>query len=113
MSTIDVLTEARELVRRGHCKGTFAVGPDGTDVPYLDPAAVEFCMMGAIGRALNVKPGLAYGPPSSSPEVLDAVTELGFTSVSVVCQYNNRHTKQQIDQRFTEAIERLRDPVPA
>lgn len=47
----EVLFRAAELIRFGYCKGPYALGRDGVACSADDPNAVEWCAVGALGRA--------------------------------------------------------------
>ena len=56
MTTKQILTEARNLVKQGWTQYQFAVDANGKDVDPTDCDAVEFCSLGAI---LAVTDGVA------------------------------------------------------
>ena len=50
---VAVLRQAMELLDRGWCRGTFARNGAGSDVDPLSEAALTFCAIGAVRRAMG------------------------------------------------------------
>lgn len=50
-SVLQILTQARRLVKRGWCKGALARTVKGSVCSDDDPEAVEWCAFGAIWKA--------------------------------------------------------------
>lgn len=58
--TIDTLEDAKELLREGWTKRSFAVNAQQQSVDELDPTAVCFCLMGSIRRAAYDRHGYVF-----------------------------------------------------
>ena len=66
---IDILQEAKLLLKQGWCQGAFARDSQGNPVPVMDSSAVSFDAAGAIARASisrNVRWQIAMVPFSEA-----------------------------------------------
>jgi len=96
-----VLERAKQLVKKGWVAETYAVDKHGDDCDVLDPAAVAFCMGGAILRA--------------AAEVFgDNARSTGYLRLATVCTHAKARELVEAElprhQRFT-TIEEFNDPT--
>jgi hypothetical protein len=98
-SVVEVLTKARALVARGHCKDNAALDADGEYVHAGDPRARFWCAVGAIWAAGPDEPDEAVR--RATRDVLRAV--LG-TCTLVAWNDAPERTQAEVVDAFDRAI---------
>lgn len=89
MSLHEDLLAVAALLRRGHCKGSFARDADGEDVTATSRRACSWCLIGAVQ---------AVTPPASSRRnmVLEAVCGGVGGWIYEATEFSDEHTQAEV-----------------
>lgn len=56
MDVLSTLTQAREIIKKGHSKDWYSRSSGGNRTNVLSPKATHFCLHGALCRVLGIEP---------------------------------------------------------
>ncbi len=104
-STLEILTEARELISDPErwLQGRTAADARGVDVAPNSPKAVCWCSLGALAKVIDVNSsGLLTGHENAN----DALCEMAnaMSVVPSVWIFNDAHTHDQVLAAWDQAI---------
>jgi hypothetical protein len=98
MTTKEMLTEARSLIKKGWTQGSFAKDVNGNEVDPKSSQAVSWCSLGAMEAA-------CYCPRDSRLPILDILRRAAGTCVISDWNDHPNTTKEEILAAFDKAIE--------
>jgi hypothetical protein len=99
MNVTQLLTKARALIKKGHCKYHYATNDEGREVMASAPDATHFCMLGAMRR-------ICYDNNIEHPEWIGFVYQR-FNKVHPNCGvsgWNDTHTKEEVLETLDKMI---------